>query len=128
MARSLTVQTIRHFFLIFPPALFAQHSAKSKHPDIVGVNYYWTNQWAWQQANTPLAYDDPRRWALGDLSRAVWKRYGAEMLITETSEAGARWMLELAREVQQILQAQIPLRRVCLYPILGMPECHALRG
>jgi hypothetical protein len=108
--------------------LLPELGGSPKHLDIVGINYYWTNQWEWQRANSPLAYDDPRRCVLSNLIRAVWQRYGAEMLITETSEVGVRratWMCELTGEVKQILQEQIPLRGVCLYPILGMPEWHA---
>jgi hypothetical protein len=98
-----------------------------EHLDIIGMNYYWTNQWEWGKAGEPLAEDDPRRWTLQQLVRSVWERYGAEMLITETShvdEMRAIWLRELTQEVEGLLREKIPLRGVCLYPILGMPEWH----
>jgi hypothetical protein len=97
------------------------------HLDIVGINYYWTNQWEWGKAGTPLAYDDPRRVRLSELVRSVWQRYGAEMLITETSEVNdqrAVWVRELTEETVMILEAGMALHGICLYPILGMPEWH----
>src|SRR5262249_33891138 len=107
--------------------LLPELGGSPKHLDIVGINYYWTNQWEWQQTS-PLAQDDPRCCPLSDLIRAVWERYKTEILITETSAVGARrapWLRELAVEVEQVINEQIPLRGVCLYPILGMPEWHA---
>jgi len=103
------------------------------HLDIVGVNYYWTNQWEWRVALEdgrvpPLAHDDPRRVRLRDLIRTVWRRYGGEVMITETAHVGdarAPWMLEVAREAEALLREGVGLTGVCLYPILGMPEWHA---
>ncbi len=95
--------------------------------DIIGINYYWTNQWEWGKAGEPLADKDPRRWSLRQLIRLVWERYGAEMLITETShinEMRSVWLRELAEEAEAILNEKIPLKGICLYPILGMPEWH----
>lgn len=104
------------------------------HLDIVGINYYWTNQWEWGAAPgadgciPPLADDDPRRVPLSRLIAGVWKRYRHEILITETAHVGERrgpWLREVARQAERVLDEGIPLRGICLYPILGMPEWHA---
>ena len=98
------------------------------HLDIVGINYYWTNQWEWGRAGEPVDERHPGRWPLRQLIRNVWERYGAEMVITETSHVGEKrpvWLRELTQEVRSILAEGIPLRGVCLYPILGMPEWHS---
>lgn len=98
------------------------------HLDIVGLNYYWTNQWALGREGVPLAADDPRRVPLADLVRKAWKRYGCEIVITETSalgEARAPWIHELSAMAEQLLGEGVPLGGTCLYPILGMPEWHA---
>jgi hypothetical protein len=99
----------------------------------VGINYYWTNQWEWggtpreDGVVPPLADDDPRRWPLSDLVRSVWERYDGEVMITETSHIGdsrGRWLREVAAESERLLLDGVPIRGVCLYPILGMPEWH----
>jgi hypothetical protein len=103
------------------------------HLDIVGINYYWTNQWEWGREPLPdgrippLADDDPRRASLSELVRKVFQRYGSELIISETAhvgEARGPWLLEVAQQSEALLQEGVPLRGVCLYPILGMPEWH----
>jgi hypothetical protein len=98
------------------------------HLDIVGLNYYWTNQWELGREGIPLAADDPRRVPLADLVRKAWRRYGREVVITETSALGdarAPWIHELSRMAEGLLAEGVPLGGICLYPILGMPEWHA---
>lgn len=113
--------------------LLPELGGSRRHLDVVGINYYWTNQW--ELGGTPradgvippLADEDPRRWPLGALVRSVWERYGGEVMITETSHIGdsrGRWLREVAQEAEDLLQDGVPLRGVCLYPILGMPEWH----
>ena len=98
-----------------------------EHLDIIGVNYYWTNQWEIGREERPLSFDDPRRMSLAQLLRRVWQRYGAEMLVTETSHADEMrpiWMNVVAHDCEKLLNEGVPVRGVCLYPILGMPEWH----
>lgn len=98
------------------------------HLDIVGINYYWTNQWEHTRPGLPLADDDPRRVPLRDLVTQVWHRYGGDLLIAETSHAGENrgpWLREVTREVRALWDRGIPLQGICLYPVLGMPEWHA---
>lgn len=97
------------------------------HLDIVGVNYYWTNQWELAATPVPLAEDDPRRLPLARLIRRVWKRYGGDVLITETAhvhDMRPRWIDYISAQCEQLLDEDVPLRGVCLYPILGMPDWH----
>ncbi len=98
-----------------------------EHLDIVGINYDWTNQWEYTREGTPLPDDDPRRWSLRQLVQSVWERYGGDVMISETSHVGENrpaWVRELADEAEALLDAGVPLRGICLYPILGMPEWH----
>lgn len=98
-----------------------------RHLDIIGINYYWTNQWEIGREEQPLALDDPRRWPLSRLIRNVWRRYGGELLISETSHVGEHrpeWLRTVADECEQLLDEGVPIRGVCLYPVLGMPEWH----
>ncbi len=109
--------------------LLPELGGSPRHLDIIGINYYWTNQWELHRAGLPLEDNDPRRWPLRKLVRAVWERYGcADMLITETSHVGdmrSLWLQELTNEAEALLRAGVPLRGICLYPILGMPEWHS---
>lgn len=98
-----------------------------RHLDIVGINYYWTNQWEITRDEQPLADDDPRRVSLAELIRRVHHRYGGDLLITETAHVDdmrPQWLTCVADQAELLLAEGIPLRGVCLYPILGMPEWH----
>jgi hypothetical protein len=98
------------------------------HLDIVGMNYYWTNQWELGLDERPLAEKDPRRLPFRDLVRKVWDRYGGDLLVTETAHVDDMrqpWMEYVANESEALLCEGVPLKGVCLYPILGMPEWHA---
>lgn len=98
------------------------------HLDIVGINYYWTNQWELGRDREPLRNDDPRLVPLRDLVRKVWERYRRDLLITETThvnELRPGWVRYVTEEAEALLQEGVPLRGVCLYPILGMPEWHS---
>jgi hypothetical protein len=98
-----------------------------EHLDIIGINYYSTNQWEIGREEQPLADDDPRWLPLRVLIEQVWRRYGGDVLISETSDVGDRraaWVDYIAGEACALQQRGVPLSGVCLYPILGMPEWH----
>jgi hypothetical protein len=100
------------------------------HLDVVAINYYWNCQWVLGESGTWLERDDPRRVPLGDLVHEVWTRYGGDIVISETSHWGehrAGWMEHVADEVERLLTAGVPLRGVCIYPILSMLDWHAPR-
>lgn len=97
------------------------------HLDIVGINYYWTNQWEIDRAGEPLAMEDERLCALADLIRSVWKRYRRPMIISETSHVEKMrgpWLRYVVDEVESVRDEGIPLQGICLYPVIGMPEWH----
>ena len=107
--------------------LYPELGGSPAHLDIVGVNYYWTNEWEIGQEEQPLAFDDDRRVPISRLLQRVHERYGAEIVVTETAHVAARrpdWLRCMADEACQSLDVGVPLRGVCLYPILGMPEWH----
>ena len=107
--------------------LLPELGGSPKHLGVVGINYYWTNQWEIGRPLEPLVPDDDRLWTLRDIVRWTWHRYGQEIAITETSHWGDNrgpWLRTVAEDVEAILNEGIPLRGVCLYPVLGMPEWH----
>jgi hypothetical protein len=98
-----------------------------KHLDIVGINYYWTNQWEIDRTDEPLAMDDPRLTPLRDLVRGVWDRYRRPMIISETSHVEhmrGPWLRYVVDEIEAVRADSIPLEGICIYPVLGMPEWH----
>ena len=98
------------------------------HLDIVGVNYYWTNQWEIGRPGTPLQPRDPRIYSVGRLLGEVALRYPTSILITETSHVdGMRpaWVRETMAEAEMVLDQGWPLKGICIYPITSMPEWHA---
>ncbi len=107
--------------------LLPELGGSRKHLGVAGINYYWTNQWERGRELEPLAQNDERLWDLRDIVRWTWHRYGGDIAITETSHYGEQrgpWMRYVADEAEAILNEGIPLRGVCLYPVLGMPEWH----
>jgi hypothetical protein len=139
--RPQDVEAVRHFnesivyqsWDMLSGRLLPELGGSRDHLDLIGINYYWTNQWEWGSEPLadgripPLADSDPRRAPLSVLVRQVWDRYRQDVLISETAAVGelrGRWMLEVAREAEKLLKQGVPLRGICLYPILGMPEWH----
>lgn len=103
------------------------------HLDVVGVNYYWTNQWELEGpvgadgVSMPLADRDPRRVPLRELIVGVMDRYGPSVLISETGHFGpsrADWLLELTGEMRALNRIDRAPMGVCLYPIMGMTDWH----
>jgi hypothetical protein len=107
--------------------LMPELGGSRRHLDIVGINYYWNNQWEIGREEVALADLDPRRMALRDLVAEVWDRYGGEVLISETGHVGsgrAAWVDCITEEVVALQERGVPLAGVCWYPVLGMPEWH----
>lgn len=90
--------------------------------DIVGVNFYWDNQWI---LNGPtVAFGHPFYRPLNEMLTEVHERYGRPILIAETgAEArnGPGWLRYVTGEVRAALDAGIPVEGICLYPILHYP-------
>jgi hypothetical protein len=127
-ARKFNDEWVFEFWDIVSGRIMPELGGSRENLDIVGLNYYWTNQWELGREGVPLAHDDPRRIPLADLVRAAWRRYDAPVVITETSalgEARAPWIHELSELAEQLLDEGVKLGGICLYPILGMPEWHA---
>jgi hypothetical protein len=107
--------------------LLPELGGSPKHLDIVGINYYWTNQWEIDRTDEPLAMDDPRLTPLRDIVRAVWERYGQPMIISETSHVEhmrGPWLRYVVEEIEALRIKSVPLEGICIYPVLGMPEWH----
>lgn len=90
--------------------------------DIVGVNYYWNNQWLHGGAREALLPGNPRHCPLRDLLAGVYKRYRRPIFMAETSIEGderAPWLRYIGEEVRAAMRAGVPMEGICLYPVLS---------
>ncbi len=94
-----------------------------KYLDIIGVNYYHSNQW--EHPDVRLRWEDAirdERWLpLHLMFSEVYNRYHRPIFMAETSHFGvgrARWLREIAVEMYLALERGIPMDGICIYPIL----------
>lgn len=99
-----------------------------KYLDIMGVNYYYSNQWEYP-GHYRLRWDEnPRdeRWVpLHQLIAEVYDCYQRPIFIGETSHFGVGrgpWLREIYEEVKTAIRNGVPLEGVTLYPIIDRPD------
>jgi len=95
--------------------------------DIVGINYYHANQFEFpdQRLRWEDSPRDPRMIPFRSLLEEIWLRYRRPVFVGETSHFGvgrARWIAEIAAEVQQARCAGVPIEGICLYPVIDRPD------
>jgi hypothetical protein len=125
--RHFNEQAVFEFFDIVSGRLFPELGGSPETLDVVGFNYYATNQWELGRETVPLADDDPRRVPLADIVRGIVRRYERPLVITETSDCDGRrsaWLDAMSRTALELLDDGIALEGVCIYPILGMLDWH----
>jgi beta-glucosidase/6-phospho-beta-glucosidase/beta-galactosidase len=90
--------------------------------DLIGVNYYWNNQWEHNGDRTPPGHPSHR--PLHRMLEDIWLRYNRPIVITETgAEAGAAvgWLGYIAAEVRQAQRAGVEVLGICIYPVMDYP-------
>jgi beta-glucosidase/6-phospho-beta-glucosidase/beta-galactosidase len=90
--------------------------------DIVGVNFYYNNQWV-DHGRTVFLGDGMNR-PLGELLAGAYHRYERPFFIAETgteSAGRAPWLHYVCDEVADARANGVPVEGVCLYPILNYP-------
>jgi len=99
------------------------------HPrylDLVGGNYYHSNQWE-SGTNMRLWWhlDDPRRRPLSDILVELHQRYGRPVLLAETSHVGSGrgvWIREMAEQAMMARERGAEVCGICLYPAVDRPD------
>jgi beta-glucosidase/6-phospho-beta-glucosidase/beta-galactosidase len=98
-----------------------------KYLDIMGLNYYHSNQW--EHPDLRLRWeDDPRdeRWVpLHQLLAEIYNRYQRHLFIGETSHFGVGrglWLREIYDEVKTAIRNGVPMEGITLYPIIDRPD------
>lgn len=92
------------------------------HIDVLGVNYYWNNQWIHNGTQTPPGH--PLHVPLHQLLQKLWDRYRKPIFLSETGAEGAAgpgWLAYIMGEVRQAQHLGVPVEGVCLYPAMDYP-------
>lgn len=100
--------------------MWPQLGGREELLDIVGVNYYHTNQWF--HGGTWMHHSEPFARPFRELLAETYARYGRPIFIAETGTEGdgrANWLDHIAQEVAGALALGVPVEGVCLYPVLG---------
>jgi glycosyltransferase involved in cell wall biosynthesis len=87
--------------------------------DIVGVNYYFNNQWI--HGGPPIDIGHPLYKPLRTVLTETYARYGKPIFVAETGiEAERRpdWIRYVYRETVAAMERGVPIEGICLYPIL----------
>lgn len=101
---------------------------KPEYIDMIGINYYYNNQWIYDTCDFLIWKDEPAdiRWKpLRDLIAEIHSRYSKPIVITETShprEDRGLWMDIIAEECSSVLMSEIPLLGICIYPVIDRPD------
>ncbi|MFC2998980.1 beta-glucosidase [Falsiroseomonas tokyonensis] len=90
--------------------------------DVIGVNYYWNNQWL--HHGEPLSVFDATRFRpFRDLLAEVAARYAPRpIFVAETSIEGAprpTWLRYVTEETLAAAAGGVPVQGVCLYPVIS---------
>ncbi|MCY0969319.1 hypothetical protein [Chryseobacterium wangxinyae] len=113
---------------ILSGAMCLELRGKPEYLDIIGVNYYYNNQWINETHEfLPWADEPPHHLfrSLHSLVENVFSRYGRPIIIAETSHPGedrAKWIRQINQECRSILSSGIPLFGCCYYPIIDRPD------
>lgn len=90
--------------------------------DIIGINYYWNNQWVHQGERASLGHLQHR--PLHQMLIEAWDRYRRPLLLSETGaegDADAGWLGYISAEVRQAQLGGAHILGICLYPVMDYP-------
>lgn len=101
---------------------------RMEYLDILGYNYYFTNQWAMpshQHLHWKNIPSDSRFKPLNELLVEAYNRYECPIVLSETShpkEDRPDWITMIGEECLLTLQKKVTLWGVCWYPIIDRPD------
>lgn len=105
---------------------------KPEFLDIIGLNYYFNNQWRLESGERVLR-DHPDYQPLHLILQEYFERYNRPILIAETgieNEERPDWFRYVCEEVETAKKKGVPVEGICLYPIVNHPgwdderHCH----
>lgn len=103
-----------------------------KYLDIIGLNYYFHNQWWYpSRRKIPLGHEQYR--PLNEILLEYRERYGRPIMIAETGiedDERPSWLRYVGEQSRLAIELGVPLIGLCLYPIANHPgwadnrHCH----
>ncbi|MCL6652770.1 glycosyltransferase [Agrobacterium rubi] len=102
--------------------MWPQIGGNKRYLDIIGVNYYFNNQWI--HGGPPIDIGHALYKPLGKILIETYARYGRPMLIAETgieNDRRASWFDYVSTQARDAIAAGVPLEGICLYPIANHP-------
>ncbi|SHE47832.1 amine oxidase [Chryseobacterium takakiae] len=101
---------------------------KEEYLDIIGVNFYFNNQWTINEHQF-ISWDcdppDPMWRSLSSLVEEMYLQYERPIVISETSIPEHKrypWLKMIDKECIKIIKKGIPLYGCCIYPIIDRPD------
>lgn len=97
-----------------------------RYLDIIGCNYYHSNQWE-SGTNERLWWhlDHPRREPLHEILQELQQRYGRPLMLAETSHVGSGrgvWIRETAEQAAMAVERGVDFHGICIYPMIDRPD------
>jgi polysaccharide biosynthesis protein PelF len=102
--------------------MWPQLGGAPRHLDVIGVNYYFNNQWI--HAGPPIDRDHALYVPFSQLLVDIYSRYGRPLIIAETGIEGERraeWFRYVLAEVETARRRGVPVEGICLYPVANHP-------
>lgn len=99
--------------------------------DMVGFNYYYSNQWDHLGNPLPSPSIDNRPVPLSKLLKKSYERYNKPVILTGTGHFGqgrSRWIEEVTLECDRALSLGVDLRGICIYPVTDRPDWDSLQS
>lgn len=98
---------------------------KELYLDVIGINYYPTNQWVFPGGEERIIKTShPFFRPPSQMMIEVYSRYGRPIFVSETGaedEERAGWLNHICQEVYAALQMGAQIEGICLYPIVNHP-------
>ncbi|KQQ35004.1 glycosyl transferase family 1 [Rhizobium sp. Leaf306] len=102
--------------------MWPQIGGQERFLDIIGVNYYFNNQWI--HGGPPIDIGHPSYKPLSRILAETYARYGKPILIAETGiedERRGPWYRYVSDQAKRAMQSGVPFEGICLYPIANHP-------
>ena len=112
-----------HVFEMLTGKRLPQLGGNETYLDIIGLNYYFDNQWRFPSGRRVWRRHKSYR-PLNLILQEYFERFKRPMLIAETgteNEARPEWFRYVCEEVEIAKSKAVPIEGICLYPIVNHP-------